>query len=123
MMLSWLWKIVGGSKQHRGIPPLLMGLILTVLWPYIEGMKNSLIDTRKWLESFCLLFVKICPGQKRMHKRQLWAVEYRSKAAQNGGKLPNVPALQAEYEKLQAQKESLSASFSGFCVGCPVDSL
>ena len=33
------------------------------------------------------------------------------KAAQIGGRLPNVPALQAEYEKLQAQKESLYADY------------
>ena len=33
------------------------------------------------------------------------------KAAQIGGKLPSVPALQAEYEKLQAQKESLYADY------------
>lgn len=32
------------------------------------------------------------------------------KAAQIGGKLPSVPALQAEYEKLKAQKESLYAA-------------
>ena len=29
------------------------------------------------------------------------------KAAQIGGKLPSIPAIQAEYEKLQGQKESL----------------
>ena len=33
------------------------------------------------------------------------------KAAQIGGRLPSVPALQAEYEKLQAQKESLYADY------------
>ena len=33
------------------------------------------------------------------------------KAAQIGGKLPSVPSLQAEYEKLQAQKESLYADY------------
>lgn len=33
------------------------------------------------------------------------------KAAQIGGKLPSVPALQAEYEKLQGQKESLYADY------------
>ena len=33
------------------------------------------------------------------------------KATQIGGKLPSVPALQAEYEKLQAQKESLYADY------------
>ena len=33
------------------------------------------------------------------------------KAAQIGGKLPNVPALQAEYEELQAQKEVLYADY------------
>ena len=33
------------------------------------------------------------------------------KAAQIGGKLPSVPVLQAEYEKLQAQKESLYADY------------
>ncbi len=33
------------------------------------------------------------------------------KAAQIGGKLPSVPALQAEYEKLQAQEESLYANY------------
>ncbi len=33
------------------------------------------------------------------------------KAAQIGGKLPIVPALQAEYEKLQAQKENLHADY------------
>ena len=31
--------------------------------------------------------------------------------AQIGGKLPSVPALQAEYEKLQTQKESLYADY------------
>ena len=33
------------------------------------------------------------------------------KAAQIGGKLPSVPALQAEYEKLQEQKEALYADY------------
>ena len=33
------------------------------------------------------------------------------KAAQIGGKLPSVPVLQAEYEKLQGQKESLYADY------------
>ena len=33
------------------------------------------------------------------------------KAAQIGAKFPSVPALQAEYEKLQAQKESLYADY------------
>ncbi len=33
------------------------------------------------------------------------------KAAQIGGKLPSIPALQTEYEKLQAQKESLYADY------------
>ena len=33
------------------------------------------------------------------------------KAAQIGGKLPSVPALQAEYEKLQGQKESLYVDY------------
>ena len=33
------------------------------------------------------------------------------KAAQIRGKLPSVPALQAEYEKLQGQKESLYADY------------
>ena len=33
------------------------------------------------------------------------------KAVQIGGKLSSVPALQAEYEKLQAQKESLYADY------------
>ena len=33
------------------------------------------------------------------------------KAAQIGGKLPSVPALPAEYEKLQGQKESLYADY------------
>lgn len=33
------------------------------------------------------------------------------KAAHIGSKLPSVPALQAEYEKLQAQKESLYADY------------
>ena len=32
-------------------------------------------------------------------------------AAQIGGKLPSVPALQAEYEKLQEQKEALYADY------------
>ena len=60
--------------------------------------------------------------RKARNKEKYWAEHERGiilheaaakalKAAQIGGKLPSVPALQAEYEKLQAQKESLYAGY------------
>ena len=48
-----------------------------------------------------------------MYKRQILheAAAKALKAALIGGKLPSVPALPAEYEKLQGQKESLYADY------------
>lgn len=51
------------------------------------------------------------------HERGIILHEAAAKAlkvTQIGGKLPNVPALQVEYEKLQAQKESLYADYGKF---------
>jgi len=48
------------------------------------------------------------------HERGIILHEAAAKAlktAQIGGKLPSVPALQAEYEKLQGKKETLYADY------------
>ena len=63
------------------------------------------------------------PGRRKARNKEKYRAEHERgiilheaaakalKAAQIGGKLPSVPVLQAEYEKLQAQKESLYADY------------
>ncbi len=70
---------------------------------------DSLKDVEKRLSEMALLIKNVTTYQKAkpLHEAAAKAL----KAAQIGGKLPSVPALQAEYEKLQGQKEALYADY------------
>ncbi len=93
---------------------------------------DSLKDVEKRLSEMALLIKNVTPYQKTKllyeayrkarnkekyraeHERDIILHEAAAKvlkAAQIGGKLPSVPALQAEYEKQQAQKENLYADY------------
>ena len=97
-----------------------------------EQAGDSLKDVEKRLSDMAVLIKNVTTYQKtkplyeayrKARNKEKYRAEHERgiilheaaakalKAAQIGGRLPNVPALQAEYEKLQAQKESLYADY------------
>ena len=97
-----------------------------------EKAGDSLKEVEKRLSDMALLIKNVTAYQKtkplyKAYRKARNKEKYRAehergiilheaaakalKAAQIGGKLPSVPVLQAEYEKLQAQKESFYADY------------
>ena len=97
-----------------------------------EQAGDSLKDVEKRLSDMAVLIKNVTTYQKtkplyeayrKARNKEKYRAEHERgiilheaaakalKATQIGGKLPSVPALQAEYEKLQAQKESLYADY------------
>ena len=97
-----------------------------------EKAGDSLKEVEKRLSDMALLIKNVTTYQKtkplyKAYRKARNKEKYRAehergiilheaaakalKAAQIGGKLPSVPVLQAEYEKLQAQKESFYADY------------
>ena len=97
-----------------------------------EQAGDSLKDVEKRLSDMAVLIKNVTTYQKtkplyeayrKARNKEKYRAEHERgiilheaaakalKAAQIGGKLPSVPALQAEYEKLQTQKENLYADY------------
>ena len=124
--------------QKKIIPVGIIGIIgmVSVSYTHLDVYKrqagDSLKEVEKRLSDMAVLIKNVTTYQKtkplyeaykKARNREKYRAEHERgiilheaaakalKAAQIGGKLPSVPALQAEYEKLQEQKEALYADY------------